>query len=371
MVTFLKENRIVPRAHLALCKGDVLESHCLKRSDMSPAQAALKWHIQQGVVPCFGHDTLKHIDENFKVQTPEFMALPPVVAPKPVRNYLKLLPMFEMNMPGVMCKDGTREDTGILRKDEDGRYWISTSREAGEKFADQLAKMTDGEASLITEIETAIGGIKRDMQCGHLRRMSIAAAIHGLGKPAKTVDEKMELISESVQESKKSAEANGNHFDLERDTDMDAFHAISGESGAQGLVEMVVVAFQTFKAKKHIPRRSVRNSEQHHVAASALCSDDKVLFFSQRWLTPSPRSAASPDDAPGGTKYKQIMAACDAYMKQRSVAEKNLYIWLDYSSVDQDDDSLLVKGVNSLALYVSSCDAFISIDHADCAFVRP
>ena len=31
MVAFLKENRIVPRAHVALCKGDVLESECLKR----------------------------------------------------------------------------------------------------------------------------------------------------------------------------------------------------------------------------------------------------------------------------------------------------------------------------------------------------
>ena len=31
MVAFLKENRIVPRAIVALCKGDVLESECLKR----------------------------------------------------------------------------------------------------------------------------------------------------------------------------------------------------------------------------------------------------------------------------------------------------------------------------------------------------
>ena len=59
------------------------------------------------------------------------------------------------------------------------------------------------------------------------------------------------------------------------------------------------------------------------------------------------------------------MAACNEYMKSEGVAEKNLHIWLDYSSVDQDDDTLLVKGVNSLALYVCSCDAFISIDHAD------
>ena len=39
------------------------------------------------------------------------------------------------------------------------------------------------------------------------------------------------------------------------------------------------------------------------------------------------------------------MAACGAYMAAKGVAEKDLYLWLDYSSVDQDDDSLLVKGV--------------------------
>ena len=145
MVAFLKQHRIMPRAHLALCKGDVLEAECLKRSDMTPAQAALKWHIQQGVTPCFGHDTLAHIEENFQVQTPEFMSLPPVVAPKPARNLLKLYPWMAMNQPDAIIKDGTRDDKGILRKDADGRYWISTSREVGDKWSDQLAKMSDGE----------------------------------------------------------------------------------------------------------------------------------------------------------------------------------------------------------------------------------
>ena len=277
MVTFLKENRIVPRAHLALCKGDVLESECLKRSDMTPAQAALKWHVQQGVVPCFGHDTLAHIDDNFKVQTPEFMALPPVVAPKPARNVLKLLPMFEMNMPGTMCRDGTREDLGILRKDEDGRYWISTSREAGDKFTDMLAKMTDGEASLIAEIETAIGSIKRDSRSGHERRMSIAAAIAGLGKPAKSVDEQMEQVGKMIGDAKAEAEAKGEEFDGEKHIEVDAFHSIAGDSGAKGLVEMVVVPLTTFKSHKQIPRRSLHNKKEHHMPASALGPDDKVV----------------------------------------------------------------------------------------------
>ena len=98
MVAFLKQNRIVPRAHVALCKGEALDLECLKRSDMTPAQAALLWHTQQGVIPCFGNDTLAHIDENLKAQTAELMGLPPVVAPIPARNLLKLYPTMSMNM---------------------------------------------------------------------------------------------------------------------------------------------------------------------------------------------------------------------------------------------------------------------------------
>ena len=150
---------------------------------------------------------------------------------------------------------------------------------------------------------------------GHERRMSIASAIYGLGKPSKSIDEKMDAVSDVFQEAKATAEANGKMFDPEKDMDLDAFHSISGDSGAKGLVEMVVVPLKTFKAERQIPRRSFRNKTQHHIPASSLGPDDKVLFFSQRWLTPSPRSAASPDDAPGGTKYKQLMAACEAFMK--------------------------------------------------------
>ena len=57
--------------------------------------------------------------------------------------------------------------------------------------------------------------------------------------------------------------------------------------------------------------------------------------------------------------------SCEAYCKAKGVREENIYLWLDFSSIDQDDEDGLVRGVNSLALYVCSSDAFVSIDHAD------
>ena len=55
------------------------------------------------------------------------MELPPVVAPPPARPLWKLLPMLEMHNPGIMMKTGDRSDTGVLRKDDDGRYWAVSS----------------------------------------------------------------------------------------------------------------------------------------------------------------------------------------------------------------------------------------------------
>ena len=257
----------------------------------------------------------------------------------------------------MMMKSGDRSDTGILRKDDDGRYWAASSAAAGERWLEKLAKMSEGQESLIREIESAIIGIKRQMPAVE-RRAAIAAAVASLGKEGMTDEARMAAIQAAVQKS------------AENKTDMDdeltsAFHQITSDSGAKGLTSMVVVPLSTFRSQGRIPRRSIFNQTHHHVEVSKLKPDDKVLFFSQRWLTPSPRATASPDDAPGGTKYKQLMKACEAYCKAKGVGEENIYLWLDFSSIDQDDEDGLVRGVNSLALYVCSSDAFVSIDHAD------
>ena len=69
---------------------------------MTPAQAAIKWHVQQDVSACFGVDTLDQLAEDLAV-VPGLMDLPPVVAAKPAKQLLKLYPVFSMNMPGVMA----------------------------------------------------------------------------------------------------------------------------------------------------------------------------------------------------------------------------------------------------------------------------
>ena len=64
-----------------------------------------------------------------------------------------------------------------------------------------------------------------------------------------------------------------------------------------------------------------------------------------------------------GTKYKQVVGAAAAYAKEVGVDESHVYIWIDFASVDQDNDADLVRGVNSLGLYVASADAFVTIEH--------
>ena len=104
----------------------------------------------------------------------------------------------------MMMKSGDRSDTGILRKDDDGRYWAASSAAAGERWLEKLAKMSEGQESLIREIESAIIGIKRQMPAVE-RRAAIAAAVASLGKEGMTDEARMAAIQAAVQ---KSAENN-------------------------------------------------------------------------------------------------------------------------------------------------------------------
>ncbi len=143
-------------------------------------------------------------------------------------------------------------------------------------------------------------------------------------------------------------------------------HKISAQAvGKRNLTQMVVVPYATFVKHGSIPRRSFKTdpSEVAHVPVATLGDNAKVIFFSQRWLTPA-GDPASPDDA-DLTKYKSVLASAKGYMEQNSVQEEDLYIWIDYSCIEQDDIDELIRGVNSLALYVISSDAFVTIEHED------
>ena len=65
-----------------------------------------------------------------------------------------------------------------------------------------------------------------------------------------------------------------------------------------------------------------------------------------------------------GSKYTSVVAAAKAWAALNgNVPYEQIYIWIDYACVDQDDVSELTRGVNSLGLYVCSCDAVITIEH--------
>jgi len=144
-------------------------------------------------------------------------------------------------------------------------------------------------------------------------------------------------------------------------------HEMRSAADGRNLTSMMVVPLKTFIEHGSIPRRSVKTPETNtHMPASQLTEDDKVLFFSQRWLTPSSKDSwcgmASPDDAEG-TKFKQIVASAKAWSEQNNVAEANMYVWVDFCCIEQDDFEELIRGVNSLALYVCSVDGFVTIEN--------
>ena len=81
--------------------------------------------------------------------------------------------------------------------------------------------------------------------------------------------------------------------------------------------------------------------------------------------TQQTRNIRAKKQASQGTKRKAIVAAAEAYAKMEGIDLDKVYIWFDLACVEQDDLAELVRGVNALGLYITACDAFVSIDHAD------
>lgn len=133
------------------------------------------------------------------------------------------------------------------------------------------------------------------------------------------------------------------------------------------LSPMVVVSLADFEQHGKVPRRTLdRESWQRDVRS--LSPDAKVIFISQRWLTP-----ASPDDA-SNQKFHSVVAASKTWAKWKKCPLEHLYLWMDWPCVCQDalggaadmarfENKEGVRAINSLGLYVASCDGFVVIDH--------
>jgi hypothetical protein len=67
---------------------------------------------------------------------------------------------------------------------------------------------------------------------------------------------------------------------------------------------------------------------------------------------------AHPDDA-AGSKYALICAGIPKLAEKNSWNLDHVYLWLDFSGIEQDNIELLLAGVQSLRGYVSLCDALL------------
>lgn len=145
---------------------------------------------------------------------------------------------------------------------------------------------------------------------------------------------------------------------------------------------MRVLRFSDFERFGKIPRSSDSKKATSELAQDCshstvdliditmLSRDEKVIFISHRWLRPWKKQEecernrhewagmAHPDDA-DGSKHKLICQGIRQLAQQKEWHINQLTLWLDFCSVEQDDDDLLKAGVDSLRGYISVCDAVL------------
>lgn len=113
---------------------------------------------------------------------------------------------------------------------------------------------------------------------------------------------------------------------------------------------MMVVSFANFLKFNSMPRSDDGLSEN----AADLPDTAVIVFFSHRWFRPKDKH---PDNKKHG-KWRAITDTIRELASAHHVNEQDLYLWVDFHSVDQDAPQ---KGVNSLPLYIQCSDVFVSL----------
>ena len=97
-------------------------------------------------------------------------------------------------------------------------------------------------------------------------------------------------------------------------------------------------------------------------AKGALQDRGVVMFVSHRWL----RSASGEPDDDARTKFKALVAFAHYYehFYCRQAGARNIYFWIDYACIDQDN---MLPGVQSLPLYVAASNDLLVYETKDYA----
>eukprot|EP00051_Salpingoeca_urceolata_P035178 m.28616 g.28616 ORF g.28616 m.28616 type:complete len:454 (-) comp8882_c0_seq1:92-1453(-) len=122
---------------------------------------------------------------------------------------------------------------------------------------------------------------------------------------------------------------------------------------------MQLVPFDHLLAHGALPR----SSDNLHIPHTAVPNTAQVVFVSHRWL-----QNTHPDDS-DGTKFKQVVSAVKAWHAggHSESPLDQVFVWLDFACIDQDDAERRVRGMNSLPFCLLCSDAFVQIGHQDLA----
>jgi hypothetical protein len=125
---------------------------------------------------------------------------------------------------------------------------------------------------------------------------------------------------------------------------------------------MFVVPAAVFLKHGRIPRSSDDVMVPVHDVKALLKSPPRkfVIFVSHRWLKKN-----DPDDE-SDTKYLRLCEALSEMPSRwQSYSVDDLYLWIDFACVDQDDRNLKVVNVENLPIYVACSDSVFKVDHPE------
>ena len=309
LLQFCLSEGIAVVAHTPLAQGSRLDDERLKVEGLTPAQAALRWHIDRGMSVTVGVKEKWMIKEN--LSCPLDVPSPALAAPeKPLFTQMALIPGFAQYVaPGA---------GGCLRTGDNGHLYAHTISPERQLRVEEQFSLTKKHLSVFSMLVPIIKELppKADVKT---RRRIIAAALEKLSDPAKHDSETAGVLS-----------------------------------------QMQVVSLADFEAHGTIPRRSDKKSGPHlHKSIGSLPESAHILFFSQRWLRKE-----HPDDEQG-SKHAGVASAARAWAAIEKVDETDVYVWFDFCSVEQDDFTEMVACINALGLYIACSDAFVSFEHPE------
>ena len=80
----------------------------------------------------------------------------------------------------------------------------------------------------------------------------------------------------------------------------------------------------------------------------------RYVFFSHQWL-------ANDRPDPEGLHYRAMIDCLDQVLQTNGWNEKMVFVWVDYSSIPQQDRRLQLLAIEALPLYASTADVFVAV----------